>query len=112
MSASAQADCSNIAPSDPNVTSEWLETLRTERFHHIHHETKVSHLIKELKELRELFDMFKGNYVSSCLLSSLEFCAPSNLVSPQAARLSLFYSKISSVAPPWAKYIKDALQRR
>ena len=73
MSASAQADCSNIAPSDPNVTSEWLETLRTERFHHIHHETKVSHLIKELKELRELFDMFKGNYVSSCLLSSLEF---------------------------------------
>ena len=34
------------------------------------------------------------------------------LVLPQSAWLSLFYSKISSVAPPWGTWINDALLRR
>ena len=60
-----------------------------------------------------LFSIFYLNPIKPCSVTTkLSFFAPSvhiKLDSPQAARLSIFYRKISSVAPQRGTWIKDAL---
>ena len=47
------------------------------------------------------FTVISHNYFDQFKLNMLDL--------PQAARLSIFYGKISCVAPPWGTWIKDSL---